>query len=131
MSSNQSIRHFSRIPFNAESSILNMDKDEKWPCTLIDISLHGALISLPTGWLGKSGDLYKLEIQLGDKHEEELCLNMDVKIVHVEHDHVGIEIEQMDVDTASHLHRLVELNEADTNILNRELAELIKQHESS
>jgi len=128
MSSNQTARHFSRIPFDAETHIISSDSN-KWPCELLDISLNGALISLPSNWPGKSSENYKLKIQLGSGHEEALCLHMDVKVIHMEHDHVGLEIVEMDIDTASHLHRLIELNEGDTNILERELAELIKQHQ--
>ncbi|MCW8831662.1 MAG: PilZ domain-containing protein [Gammaproteobacteria bacterium] len=122
------IRHFTRIPFDAETSLLTMDKSQQWSCTLIDISLNGALIALPDGWQGKAGDNYRLEIQLGSQHEDELRLHMEVKVVHMEHDHVGLQVEQMDVDTSSHLHRLIELNTGDTKVLERELAELVKIH---
>ena len=128
MSVEQFVRHFTRIPFDAETYILNSDNNQKWPCNLLDISLNGALISPPADWHAKSGDSYKLELQLGSRHEEELLLHMDVKVARMEDDHVGLQIESMDVDTASHLHRLIELNEADTDILDRELAELIKLH---
>ena len=130
MSTEQFVRHFTRIPFDAEAYVLSTDKNQKWPCTLLDISLNGALISTPADWHAKTGDNYKLELQLGSKHEEELRLRMDVKVSHMEDDHVGLQIVEMDVDTASHLHRLIELNTGDTNILNRELAELIEQHNS-
>ena len=128
MSSNKSVRHFTRIPFDAETHILSVDNDQRWPCTLIDISLNGALTSLPADWPAQCGDSYKLELQLGNQHEAELRLHMDVKVTHMEDDHVGFEIVLMDVDTASHLHRLVELNAGDANTLKRELAELIREH---
>ena len=130
MSANHPERHFSRIPFYAETQILSTDSDQKWPCNLIDISLHGAFTSLPKNWPAKCGDNYKLELQLGSQHDESLCLHMDVKVSHMELNHVGFEIVKMDVDTASHLHRLIELNEGDTTIMERELSELIKLHNS-
>ena len=130
MSSNKSARHFTRIPFDVETHILSTDGNQQWSCTLIDISLNGALTSRPADWSAKCGDNYKLELQLGSEHEEALRLHMDVKVIHIEHDHMGFEIMEMDVDTASHLHRLIELNTGDTNILKRELAELIKLHNS-
>lgn len=128
MSNSDFVRHFSRIPFDAEASILSSDGSQKWPCTLLDISLNGALTSLPDDWTGQRGDKYKLELQLGSLHEEALRLHMDVTVSHIENDHIGLQILQMDVDTASHLHRLVELNSGDPQILQREFAELIKQH---
>jgi len=126
----QSERHFSRIPFDAETHIISVDNNEKWPCTLIDISLNGALTSLPVYWPAKRGDSYRLELQLGDYQATALRLLMDVNVAHIEDDHVGFQIVEMDVDTASHLHRLIELNTGDERILNRELAELIKLHNS-
>lgn len=128
MSTTQSERHFSRIPFDAETHIISADNNEKWPCTLIDISLNGALTSLPVYWPAKRGDIYKLELQLGNYQAAALRLVMDVNVAHIENDHVGFQIVEMDVDTASHLHRLIELNTGNDMILERELAELIKLH---
>ncbi|MDH5612131.1 MAG: PilZ domain-containing protein [Gammaproteobacteria bacterium] len=130
MSQTLSERHFSRIPFDAETHIINPDDNQSWPCTLFDISLNGALTSLPIYWPAKRGDSYRLEIQLGDVNKNDLRLSMNVKVAHMEVDHAGFEIVDMDVDTASHLHRLIELNTGDETILKRELAELIKLHES-
>ena len=130
MSLNKTMRHFSRIPFDADTYILSTDNNQKWHCTLLDISLNGALVSQPDDWHGKIGNNYKLEVQLGSGHDKELLLHMDVTIAHIEDIHLGLHIVEMDVDTASHLHRLIELNTGDTNILNRELAELIEQHNS-
>jgi len=130
MPTNPSKRNFSRIPFDAETRVISLDNRQNWPCTLLDISLNGALISLPDYWTAERGDNYKLEVQLGNQHDETLCLRMDVTVVHIEKDHIGLQIVEMDVDTASHLHRLIELNTGDANILKRELAELIKLHNS-
>ena len=128
MSENKSKRHFSRVPFDAETLILNVDKSQKWPCILLDISLNGVLTSLPADWSAQVGDDSKLQLQLGSEHEEDLQLHIDVRVAHMEDNHVGFEIEQVDLDTANHLHRLVELNVGDETILKRNIDELIKQH---
>ena len=130
MSLNKFIRQFSRIPFDAESHIINVKNNLRMPCSLLDISLNGVLIQLPSSESVQPGDNYKLELQLGSEHKEELCLHMDVRVSHIKDDHIGLQIEKMDIDTASHLHRIIELNTGDPDILERELAELIKQHES-
>jgi len=130
MSLNKFIRQFSRIPFDAETHIIDVNNNSRIPCTLLDISLNGALIQLPTSESIQSDNNYKLEVQLGSEHEEELCLHMDVRVTHIKDDHIGLQIEAMDIDTASHLHRIIELNTGDPDILERELAELIKQHEN-
>lgn len=128
MSVNQSKRHFSRVPFDAETHILNVDKSQKWPCILLDISLNGVLTSLPADWSAQVGDDFKLQLQLGSEHEEDLQLHFDVRVAHMEGDHVGFEIVQVDLETANHLHRLVELNLGDETVLKRNFDELIKQH---
>lgn len=130
MSKNKSARHFSRIPFDAETHILSADNQQKWPCTLLDISLDGALTSLPPGWSAQCGDNYLLELQLGAEHEGDLRLHMDVKVRHMEDDHVGFEIMKMGIETANHLHRLVELNIGNSQTLKRELEELVNLHKS-
>ena len=130
MTVKQFVRHFTRIPFDAETHILSTDNSQKWPCTLLDISLNGALISPPVDWHAETDDNFKLELQLGSGHDQSLRLHMDVRVAHIKEDQVGLQIIDMDVDTASHLHRLVELNAGDGNILERELAELVEIHKS-
>ncbi|MDH5570308.1 MAG: PilZ domain-containing protein [Gammaproteobacteria bacterium] len=125
---NQEHRHFTRIPFDAEVHLSNPDNTQVWHCQLIDISLNGVLTSQPDNWSGRMGEHYKLELQLGNKSEEGLRLHMNVNVAHSENNHIGFQCLQMDVDTATHLHRLVELNLGDAKILERELTELIKQH---
>lgn len=128
MSSNQTKRHFHRISFDAKTRIISVDSSKQWPSHLIDISLNGVLVSRPENWSANNGDEFKLEFQLGSKTDDQYCLNMNVNVAHMENDHVGFHINQMDLDTATHLHRLVELNLGDTSMLKREFAELIKQH---
>ena len=128
MSVDQEHRHFTRIPFDATVQILHPENGQHWDCQLVDISLHGALTSQPENWPGRNGENYKLVLQLGSGTEEDLRLHMNVSVAHIENNHIGFQCTQMDVDTATHLHRLVELNLGDANILERELTELIKQH---
>lgn len=130
MPADQEQRHFTRIPFDATVRILHPQSGHSWDCQLVDISLNGVLVSEPENWPGRNGENYKLELQLGSGIEEELRLHMDVSVAHIENKHIGFHCTKMDVDTATHLHRLVELNLGDTIILQRELTELIKQHVS-
>jgi hypothetical protein len=46
------------------------------------------------------------------------------KISHVEADHLGIESTGIDIESITHLRRLMELNLGDSSILDRELAAL-------
>ena len=89
---------------------------------LIDISLKGALIKKPDAWTAQVGDHGQLRIVLSDNIS---AINMDIKVAHIEDDHVGFHCEHIDIDSITHLRRLVELNVGDTEILERELSALI------
>lgn len=116
-------RHFTRIPFNASASIINSRNGKKYMAELIDISFKGVLISRPSDWESINGEHFTLHLELAG-HEVEL--NLDVVAVHNEEDHIGFKTEHMDLDTATHLRRLVELNLGSESLLERELAELIQ-----
>lgn len=115
-------RHFTRIPFNAVATIINTNSGHKSMAELIDISLKGALISKPDDWQGINGEHYTLHLELAG-HEVEI--NLAVIEVHHEDDHIGFKTEHMDLESATHLRRLVELNLGDESLLERELTELV------
>ena len=115
-------RHFTRIPFNASVIVINSRTNEKIMAELLDISFKGLLISKPRDWQGENGDGYTVHLELAG---EEVQLNLDVVEVHREEDHIGFKTEHMDIDTATHLRRIVELNLGDENLLERELSELV------
>jgi len=125
MTSEQEQRHFTRIPFDAKIRILQADSDQHWNGKLLDISLNGALVTRTDDWPAKIGDQIKLELQLGEDADTQL--HMDTTIAHIENNRVGLHCTQMDLDTATHLHRLLELNLGDPKLLKRELSELVQK----
>lgn len=112
-------RHFSRIHFQTRTRLSAGSLE--WDCELIDISLKGALIECPPGWSGQIGDPYTLEIQLGDDAE---TIRMQASLAHMEDGHAGFHCVHIDIDSITHLRRLLELNLGDAELLNRELAAL-------
>ena len=116
------MRHFTRVPFDCEARLFS--SLHSWPTHLIDISLKGALISKPDDWQGQRGDKFRLEIFLAGKDIE---IKMEVHVSHVEDDCVGFGCEHLDIDSASHLHRLMELNLGDEDLLEREIHEMVMQ----
>lgn len=112
-------RHFSRIHFQTRARLSAGTRD--WDCNLIDISLKGALLECPAGWTGNLGDPYTLEIRLGDDGE---IIRMQTSLAHVEKSHAGFHCVHIDIDSITHLRRLMELNLGDVELLNRELAAL-------
>lgn len=112
-------RRFSRIAFDTEVHLVSAERD--WKSHLVDISLKGMLITIPNNWDGKVGDNYLAELMMGDR---ETVIRMEVSVTHISKDNAGFHCELIDLDSISHLRRLVELNIGDTEFLNRELSEL-------
>ena len=113
-------RQNQRVLFDTRASIHINATDMQ--ATMIDISLKGVLIKKPDGWTAKKGDAGQLRIILSDNIS---AINMDVKVAHVEDEHVGFHCEHIDIDSITHLRRLVELNLSDPEMLEREFSTLI------
>lgn len=116
-------RHFTRIPFNASAIIINNNTNHKTVAELIDISFKGVLISKPDDWQGNNGEEFTVHLELA---ADEVEINLAVIEVHNENNHIGFKTEHMDIDSATNLRRLVELNLGDESLLERELSELVQ-----
>lgn len=114
-------RQFTRIAFNADVQLIDPEANRQWPTELVDISLRGALIRQPTDGPDDFSKTYKLELVLADNARMEF----DTRIIHSDADLLGLQFQQMELDSASHLHRLLELNLGDPALFERELAELL------
>jgi hypothetical protein len=112
-------RRFTRVPFPAVV-ILRADNNQ-WECAVIDISLKGALLSRPAAWRVKSGQDVDLDVQIAD----DVHIHMQGVVAHIEDDRVGVSCSHIDLDSAAHLRRLVELNLGDEAQLHRELQALM------
>ena len=111
-------RIFSRITFDGTITLSQGAK--KWPAKLIDLSLKGLLIEQPDNWDADTTQLIDAHIEL----DEETHINMSINWRHNQTGQVGFECEHIDIDSIIHLRRLVELNLADEELLDRELAGL-------
>ena len=113
-------RQFSRFAFD---SLVILEKDDhRWESSLLDISLKGVLISKPASWDDTQSGDFKLSIHLDNS---DLEINMEVKLAHEENDHIGFHCEQIDLDSVTNLRRLVELNLADEELLEREISNMV------
>lgn len=113
-------RRFVRIEFHARTDLIQ--EPYKWPVELLDLSLKGLLIKKPDPWLGDPEKSFVADIHLSDK----VTVKMEVRLMHDDHGHLGFVCEHIDLDSIAHLRRLVELNLADHDELERELAALIQ-----
>jgi hypothetical protein len=75
-------RH-ARKPIN--SAVLLIHGAEAWHSEVEDISSTGALVVRPEDWAGKIGDLYALDMVIGD----ELNIHVDATVARITAHHVG------------------------------------------
>jgi hypothetical protein len=113
-------RHFQRIKFDSSTHIVN--NNGSWETPLIDICLKGMLTEKPVDFSAEAGDYCTVEMRLTDS---DIHISMHAKIAHIEENCIGFECESIDIESVTHLRRLVELNLGDTSLLDRELSELV------
>ncbi len=112
-------RHHSRISFDAQAYLRS--DTMVWQTQLIDISLKGALLARPADWQGAPGESYRFELLLDDEQTE---IRMTVTVMRAQADRIGLRCDHIDIDSVTHLRRLIELNLGDPELLQRELAGL-------
>jgi len=112
-------RRYSRLPFFSQSVIQVGEK--RFITHLVDVSIKGALVEHPPGWNASPHDKGTLIIALQDSSIE---ITMAIEVAHAEPDTIGLRCLSIDVDSITHLRRLLELNLGDPNLVERELAML-------
>lgn len=113
-------RNFTRIAFDAGARLIRGEND--WPAKLLDISLKGALLEQPENCDLEADDPVSVYLLLSDEETE---IRMEGHVAHLDDNRVGIACDHMDVDSASHLRRIVELNTGNEALLEREIEALV------
>ncbi|WP_336368367.1 PilZ domain-containing protein [Marinobacter sp. C2H3] len=113
-------RRFHRIEFDAPCEL--HCHDQVWSTEVLDICLKGLLVQRPLGWSVPVDQACEVVIHL---NEHEAAIVMAVELKHVEKHRLGFRCQYIDLDSATHLKRLVELNLGDPALLEREFAHLI------
>ncbi len=113
-------RRFRRIAFDARTTIAQ--EGWNWPVQLVDLSLKGLLVQRPDDWRGKGTEPFDMDIRL----DPQAHIQMQVRLAHDDHGQLGFVCEHIDLESISHLRRLIELNLGDEQELHRELAALLK-----
>lgn len=110
-------RQFHRIAFD-ERAVLHIGA-QPIACRVIDLSLKGALIASEDGQAPSIavGDPAKLCITLS----KEVHITMQTTLAHQQAARLGLHCQFIDLESAQHLRRLIELNLADEELLQREL----------
>ena len=111
-------RRFQRIAFDAATELVQ--GAQRWDVELHDLSLKGLLIKRPEGWHGDAERPFLATISLA----ADISVQMEILLMRDDHELLGFVCQYIDLDSISHLRRLVELNLGDGSLLERELAAL-------
>ena len=113
-------RRFRRIAFDARTELTQ--DGHVWSVQLVDLSLKGLLVQRPQDWHGHRYESFDVDIHL----DAETNVKMQVRQTHDDHGQLGFVCEHIDLESISHLRRLIELNLGDEEELERELGALLE-----
>jgi hypothetical protein len=117
-------RHHARIAFHAPARLLL--GEPTLDVVVLDLSLKGALIRLPANTAISEGTSGMLNVQLNESEAGEQ-ISMQIRVAYVEGPQAGVLCISIDIDSVTHLRRLLELNFGDAALLERELSALIAE----
>lgn len=115
----QERRRFSRIDFDARVELAQGDKN--WQAQLLDISLKGLLLAKMGPYQLQPTTPILVKIILSDQ----TSIAMSTRVVHQTLEQLHLSCDTIDIDSISHLRRLIELNLGDAAAADRELSELL------
>lgn len=115
-------RHYSRIAFHAPAQLTLPDRD--LDVVVLDLSLKGALARLPADVQLSDGTPCTLCVHLDEEGD---LIRMETRVTHVEGRYAGLSCHSIDLDSVTHLRRLVELNLGSEELLERELSALLSE----
>lgn len=113
-------RHFARVGFDAPAQLATAH--ERYDVKIIDLSFKGALVQVPARAVFAPGTLCGLNVALA---EADASITMSAEVAHVEPGRLGLLCRGIDIDSMTHLRRLIELQLGDPALLDRELKALV------
>ena len=112
-------RHFVRVSFDAPALLTT--STDAFSVHVLDLSLKGALIMAPAEAALEAGMLCQITIPLAETGNH---IAMSTEVAHVQGLHIGLLCRGIDLDSVTHLRRLIELQLGDPALLERDLGEL-------
>lgn len=113
-------RHFIRVSFDAPALLAT--PTDTFSVHVQDLSLKGALLTVPAQAQLQPGMLCQLTLALAETGNH---IAMSTEVAHLEGLHIGLLCRGIDLDSVTHLRRLIELQLGDPALLERDLAELM------
>jgi hypothetical protein len=120
MASKLERRHFWRAAFHSPVRITLHGGGHAYG-QLIDISLKGALLEVGPTFKAVMGEQCQMRLDLAPG----ATISLSGTVTHIDGQHVGLHTDNIDLDSITHLRRLVELNAGDPALLEREISALI------
>jgi hypothetical protein len=122
-------RRFSRIHFDTPGRLAFQvgGKERECAVEILDLSLKGALVKSDASTGLAIGMNCTLEVGLNDTDNDDAPegnIYMSAEIAHVRDTDIGLRCIEIDLDSITHLRRLIELNLGDESLLARELDKL-------
>ena len=112
-------RHYIRVTFDAPAKLTTASST--FSAQVLDLSLKGALVALAPGVILSPGTLCQLTVPLTSTNDH---IAMSAEVAHVEGHFAGLLCRTIDLDSVTHLRRLIELQLGAPSLLERDLAEL-------
>mgnify|MGYP000057586553 CR=1 FL=1 len=116
----QERRHFARISFDMPARLITTETAQT--VRVLDLSLKGALLQLPAEHGLHAGQPCLLDLPL-QPHAGRIT--MAAELAHVQADRAGLLCRSIDLESITHLRRLVEVNLGDAQLAERELKALV------
>ena len=110
-------RHFRRIPFEAEVTLSS--GQNIWTGELLDVAMKGAMVGTDTSLPLSLGAKYSLCISLPGTP---ISLDFQAELVHSEESCYGFKFISENLETLTHLRKLIELNTGDAEATRSELS---------
>jgi len=107
--------------FRFEGTVRIFSGTAMWNSSLIDLSLHGALVERPADWnSAPPGSRYRLDLRL----DGGILISMGATLAEENDQRLCFECSKIDLNSFTQLKRLIEMNLGNVESLNRELSAL-------
>lgn len=113
-------RRFHRVVHDARATVFGPGRD--WPCQLHDLSLKGCLLEAGSDWQLDPEQTYRVSIWLA----RDIEIGMDTRPVYQNGRYAGFQCVSIDLESATELRRLLELNLGDPALLERDIQALLR-----
>lgn len=115
-------RHYSRVAFHSPAQL--RFGEQAIDVAVLDLSLKGALLRLPEDRPLPVAASCTLTVPLDESDNK---IRMEATLSHVDGRYAGLTCHGIDLDSITHLRRVVELNLGTEELLERELSALLAE----